>query len=113
MSAFSSHQASSPSTSSGDSTSNGAEPVATPPVSTAAPALPLPGPYPVGCSNVAQDLTRLPAGENAADYWNGRPSASGAPRRNTPTTTGRWSGSSSASVWRAIRAITASRSVVV
>ncbi len=34
------------------------------------PALP-PGPYPVGCSNVAQDFSRVPAGESAQDYWEG------------------------------------------
>jgi predicted dienelactone hydrolase len=34
----------------------------------------------VACSNVAQDFTRVAAGETAEDYWEGWPSASGAPR---------------------------------
>ncbi len=33
----------------------------------------LPGPYPVACSNVAQDFTRMAPGENAQDYWEGLP----------------------------------------
>ncbi len=37
--------------------------------------LPVPGPYTVGCSNVAQDFTRLQPGENAQDYWEGTPDA--------------------------------------
>ena len=36
------------------------------------PALP-PGPYPVGCSNIVQDFSRVPAGESATDYWEGTP----------------------------------------
>jgi dienelactone hydrolase len=32
-----------------------------------------PGPNPVGCSNVAQDFTRVPIGDSAQDYWEGRP----------------------------------------
>jgi len=32
-----------------------------------------PGPNPVGCSNVAQDFTRVPAGDSAQDYWEGKP----------------------------------------
>jgi predicted dienelactone hydrolase len=35
------------------------------------------GAYPVGCSNVEQDLSRLKPGENAPDYWEGNPGASG------------------------------------
>jgi hypothetical protein len=35
------------------------------------PPLPLTGPYPVGCTNVEQDLSRLPAGETAQMYWRG------------------------------------------
>jgi predicted dienelactone hydrolase len=31
------------------------------------------GAYPVGCSNVEQDLSRLQAGETAPDYWEGNP----------------------------------------
>lgn len=31
-----------------------------------------PGPYPVGCSNVQQDFSRLAAGSGATDYWEGR-----------------------------------------
>ena len=42
--------------------------------------LALPGPYTVGCSNVAQDFSRVAPGEEAKDYWEGFPSASGAPR---------------------------------
>ena len=38
--------------------------------------LPVPGPYAVGCSNVAQDFTRLQPGENAQDYWEGTPDGS-------------------------------------
>ncbi len=41
--------------------------------------LALPGPYTVGCSNVAQDFSLVAAGEEAKDYWEGFPSASGAP----------------------------------
>jgi hypothetical protein len=32
-----------------------------------------PGTYPVGCSNVEQDFTRLQAGETAQQYWEGFP----------------------------------------
>ncbi len=42
--------------------------------------LPLPGPYAVACSNVVQDFSRVPAGEDATSYWEGNPSASGVPR---------------------------------
>lgn len=42
--------------------------------------LPLPGPHPVGCSNVAQDFARLRAGEDVQDYWEGRSRADGSPR---------------------------------
>jgi hypothetical protein len=38
---------------------------------TVVPPLPLTGPYPVGCTNVEQDLSRLPAGETAQMYWRG------------------------------------------
>ncbi len=44
------------------------------------PPLPLPGPYPVGCSNMSQDFTRMPPGENAQDYWEGNPRSDGSPR---------------------------------
>jgi predicted dienelactone hydrolase len=37
-----------------------------------------PGPNPVGCSNVAQDFTRVPMGDSAQDYWEGNPAG------NTP-----------------------------
>src|SRR5947207_13852872 len=38
---------------------------------------PLPaGPYSVGCSNVAQDFSRLLAGESAQNYWEGYPDGS-------------------------------------
>jgi predicted dienelactone hydrolase len=42
--------------------------------------LPLPGPYAVACSNVAQDFGRMAAGEDAQDYWEGVPRADGSPR---------------------------------
>jgi len=35
-----------------------------------------PGPNPVGCSNVAQDFTRVPAADSAQDYWEGKPAGS-------------------------------------
>lgn len=38
---------------------------------------PLVGKYPVACSNVEQDFTRLTAGQSGADYWEGNPNASG------------------------------------
>jgi hypothetical protein len=39
---------------------------------------PLPpiGPHAVGCSNVEQDFSRIPAGESAQDYWEGLPRGS-------------------------------------
>ncbi len=40
--------------------------------------VPLPGPYPVACSNVAQDFER--AGGDAEAYWEGRPEPAGTPR---------------------------------
>src|SRR6266850_8384534 len=52
----------------------------TPPPSTVVPPLAVPGPLPVGCSNVAQDFSRLGPGETAEYYWEGSPSDSGAPR---------------------------------
>jgi predicted dienelactone hydrolase len=53
---------------------------APPAQSTVAPPLPLPGPYSVACSNVAQDFGRVPPGDEADSYWEGSPSTSGAPR---------------------------------
>ena len=35
------------------------------------PALPITGPYPVACTNVEQDLGRVPAGETPEMYWRG------------------------------------------
>ena len=35
-----------------------------------------PGPNPVGCSNVAQDFSRVPAGDSPQDYWEGKPAGS-------------------------------------
>ena len=32
-----------------------------------------PGPSAVGCTNVAQDFTRVPMGDSAQDYWEGKP----------------------------------------
>jgi len=47
----------------------------------AVPALPLPGPYAVACSNVVQDFTRLPPGEDDVQaIWEGVPRADGTPR---------------------------------
>ncbi len=48
--------------------------------STVAPPLPLPGPYAVACSNVAQDFSRVATAEEAEAYWEGSPSPAGAPR---------------------------------
>ena len=42
--------------------------------------IPLPGPYAVGCSNVAQDFSRVGPGETAKNYWEGFPDPSGRPR---------------------------------
>jgi len=53
---------------------------ATPPPSRVVPPLTIPGAYAVGCSNVTQDFSRLAPGEVVTDYWEGSPSASGAPR---------------------------------
>ena len=44
------------------------------------PPLPLPGPYPVACSDIAQDFTRVQPGENAQDYWDGTPRDDGSGR---------------------------------
>jgi hypothetical protein len=38
---------------------------------TIVPPLPLTGAYPVGCTNVEQDLTRVPAGDTPDMYWRG------------------------------------------
>ena len=35
------------------------------------------GKYPVGCSNVEQDFTRMPVGAAPSDYWEGNPLADG------------------------------------
>src|SRR5438552_6619550 len=43
------------------------------------PPLPLPGPYPVACSNVAQDFTRMAPGEDVQNIWEGVPRDDGAP----------------------------------
>ena len=48
--------------------------------STVVPPLPLPGPYAVACSNVAQDFSRVAAQEDATAYWEGSPSPGGAPQ---------------------------------
>lgn len=43
--------------------------------------LALPGPYPIACSNVAQDFASVPpGGENAQAHWEGRPADDGTPR---------------------------------
>lgn len=40
----------------------------------------IPGPYPVGCTDVTQDFTRLAAGESPEVYWEGQPRDDGSPR---------------------------------
>ncbi len=47
------------------------------------PPLTLPGPYPVACSNVAQDFTRVPPGEDVQNFWEGDPRNDGTPRYAT------------------------------
>ncbi|MEP6942186.1 MAG: hypothetical protein ABI981_04585 [Betaproteobacteria bacterium] len=42
--------------------------------------LALPGPYPVACSNVTQDFSRLAQGEDVQAYWEGVPRTDGSPR---------------------------------
>lgn len=42
--------------------------------------VPLPGPYAVACSNVAQDFARAPGAEEAQAYWEGLPASDGTPR---------------------------------
>ncbi len=44
------------------------------------PPLALPGPYPVACSNVAQDFSRMAPGEDVQAYWEGVPRDNGSPR---------------------------------
>jgi hypothetical protein len=45
-----------------------------------APPRPLPGPYPVSCSNVAQDFSRVTSGEPVELYWEGYPRGDGSTR---------------------------------
>ncbi len=47
------------------------------------PPLSLPGPYPVACTDVAQDFSRLLPGEDVQDYWEGMPRGDGTPRYAT------------------------------
>ncbi|HYR01448.1 MAG TPA: hypothetical protein VET86_15520, partial [Casimicrobiaceae bacterium] len=59
--------------------------LALPPATDAQPALtvpprPAPGKYPVACSDVAQDFSRLLPGEDVQDYWEGVARADGTPR---------------------------------
>ena len=42
--------------------------------------VPRAGPYPVACSNVAQDFSRVGPNETAEMYWRGTPREDGAPR---------------------------------
>jgi hypothetical protein len=49
------------------------------PLAEAAPR-PLPGPYPIACSNVAQDFSRVPAGEPVELSWEGYPRSDGSTR---------------------------------
>lgn len=48
--------------------------------STVVPPLSLPGPYPVACSNVQQDFSRMLPGEDVQAYWEGLPRDNGTPR---------------------------------
>ena len=56
---------------------------APPTPSAVVPPLPIPGPYSVACSNVAQDFVRVPPGDDVDSYWEGSASTSGAPRYAT------------------------------
>jgi predicted dienelactone hydrolase len=47
---------------------------------TVVPPLAFPGPYPVACSNVTQDFTRLAPGEDVQAYWEGVARADGSSR---------------------------------
>ncbi len=47
---------------------------------TVVPPLALPGPYPVACSNVAQDFSRMAPGEDVQAYWEGVPRADNSAR---------------------------------
>jgi len=47
------------------------------------PPLALPGPYPVACSNVAQDFSRVQPGEDVQAFWEGVPRSDGTPRYAT------------------------------
>ena len=49
-----------------------------------------PGPYPVGCSNIQQDFSRVPNGESAESYWEGQPAPNGADRYVTDLLVGGW-----------------------
>src|SRR5215212_9163354 len=44
------------------------------------PPLPTAGPYPIACNNVAQDFSRVAAGEDVQDYWEGFPRDNGSGR---------------------------------
>ncbi|MEO8675461.1 MAG: hypothetical protein ABI569_07765 [Casimicrobiaceae bacterium] len=44
------------------------------------PPRPIPGPYAVGCSDLAQDFTRVAPGEDVQDFWEGVPRGDGSPR---------------------------------
>src|SRR4051812_29494518 len=44
------------------------------------PPLPPAGPYPIGCSNIAQDFSRVMGGEDASQYWEGAPRDNGSGR---------------------------------
>ena len=57
----------------------GSLPAASGPTNVVSPLSP-PGPYAVACSNVSQDFSRVAPGEDAQNYWEGSPSASGAPQ---------------------------------
>ena len=58
-----------------------------PPAARAATTFPVPplppGHYPVACSNVEQDFSRIKAGEDVQAYWEGKARADGTPRYAT------------------------------
>ena len=62
----------------GDDNNNNNPPGVTP--TAVVSALPLPGPTAVGCSNVTQDFSRVPAGGDVPSYWEGTPADNGAAR---------------------------------
>ncbi len=58
----------------------GSDVVVPPTVSSVVAPLAVPGPFAVACSNVSQDFTRVPAGDDVTTFWEGTPSATGRSR---------------------------------